>query len=64
LGYFIGKLGRKNVCAIKLGDVEIPSDIIGVIWTPFDPYGAWKKALANELKAAGHEVDWNKVMSP
>src|ERR1700730_4876136 len=24
LGYFIGKLGRKNVCAIKLSDLEIP----------------------------------------
>ena len=49
LGYFIGKLGRNNVCAVKLGDLEIPSDIIGVIWTPFDPHGAWKTALAKEL---------------
>jgi hypothetical protein len=40
LGYFIGKLGRQNVCAIKLGDLEIPSDIIGVVWTPFDAHGA------------------------
>jgi predicted nucleotide-binding protein len=26
LGYFIGRLGRKQVCALKRGDVEIPSD--------------------------------------
>ncbi len=64
LGYFIGKLGRKNVCAIKLGDVEIPSDIVGVVWTPFDVHGAWKTALAKELRDAGHEIDWNKVMGP
>ena len=64
LGYFIGKLGRKNVCAIKLGDLEIPSDIIGVVWTPFDPHGAWRTALAKELREAGHEIDWNKVMGP
>ena len=64
LGYFIGKLGRNNVCAVKLGDLEIPSDIIGVIWTPFDPHGAWKTALAKELREAGHEIDWNKVMGP
>jgi len=64
LGYFIGKLGRQNVCAIKLGDLEIPSDIIGVVWTPFDAHGAWKTALAKELKDAGHEIDWNKVMGP
>jgi hypothetical protein len=24
LGYFIGKLGRKNVFAIKLSDLEMP----------------------------------------
>ena len=64
LGYFIGKLGRKNVCAIKLGDLEIPSDFIGVVWTPFDLHSAWKTALAKELRDAGHEIDWNKVMGP
>ena len=64
LGYFIGKLGRKNVCAIKHGELEMPSDIIGVAWTPFDEHGAWKAALAKELKDAGHAVDWNKVMGP
>jgi predicted nucleotide-binding protein len=65
LGYFIGKLGRQNVCAIKLGDdLEMPSDIIGVVWTPFDAHGAWKSALARELEDAGHAIDWNKAMRP
>ena len=32
LGYFIGRLGRKNhVCVLKKGDVEVPSDILGVL---------------------------------
>jgi hypothetical protein len=31
LGYFIGRLGRKRVCALKRGDVEIPSDFGGVV---------------------------------
>ncbi len=64
LGFFIGKLSRKNVCAIKIGDLEIPSDFIGVVWTPFDPHGAWRTALAKELRDAGHDIDWNKVMCP
>jgi hypothetical protein len=64
LGYFIGKLGRQNVCAIKSGDVEIPSDIFGVVWTDFDNHGAWKAALARELEGAGHAIDWNKAMRP
>jgi len=62
LGYFIGKLGRDHVCAIKSGELEMPSDILGVVWTPFDISGAWRAALAKELQAAGHEIDWNKAM--
>lgn len=27
-----------------------------------DDGGAWKTALARELKAAGYAIDWNKVM--
>jgi predicted nucleotide-binding protein len=62
LGYFVGRLGRENVCALKRGDVEIPSDFGGVVYQSFDDAGAWKQALARELQAAGHEIDWNKVM--
>jgi predicted nucleotide-binding protein len=64
LGYFIGKLGRQNVCAIKLGDLEIPSDIMGVVWIPFDAHNAWKTALAKELGDAGHAIDSSKVIRP
>jgi predicted nucleotide-binding protein len=62
LGYFLGRLGRDRVCASKRGDVEIPSDIEGVVYVPFDASGAWKQALGKELQAAGFEIDWNKVM--
>jgi predicted nucleotide-binding protein len=31
LGYFVGRLGRDKVCALKRGEVEIPSDFNGVI---------------------------------
>lgn len=60
LGYFIGKLTRKRVCTLKSGEIEIPSDWRGIIDEPFD--GGWQKTLARELKAAGYEIDWNKVM--
>ena len=62
LGYFIAKLGRDRVCALKRGDVVIPSDFAGVVWTEWDEAGAWKSALARELQAAGHTVDWNTIM--
>jgi predicted nucleotide-binding protein len=63
LGYFIAKLGREHVCALRKGDVVIPSDFAGVVWTDMDIAGAWKSALGRELQAAGHQIDWNKVMA-
>lgn len=62
LGYFIAKLGRERVCALKRGNVVIPSDFAGVVWTEMDGAGGWKSALGKELQAAGHSIDWNKVM--
>lgn len=62
LGYFIAMLGRERVCTLAKGDLEIPTDFAGVVWEPLDDGGAWKTALARELKAAGYPVDWNKVM--
>jgi predicted nucleotide-binding protein len=64
LGYFIGHLGRDNVCALKRGDLDIPSDFAGVVWVAMDAGNGWKQALGQELEAAGHDVDWNKVMRP
>jgi predicted nucleotide-binding protein len=62
LGYFIGKLGRGRVCALKKAEIEVPSDYDGVVYTPMDDEGAWKARLAGELHAAGIAVDLNKVL--
>jgi len=62
LGYFICKLGRKNVCALHKGGVELPSDILGVVYANFDEDGAWKLLLARELVASGFTIDMNKVL--
>jgi predicted nucleotide-binding protein len=64
LGYFIGRLGRQNVCAFKRGDLEIPSDFGGVVYETYDEGGGWKQALGRELQAAGFAIDWNVVMGP
>lgn len=62
LGYFVGRLGRARVCALKRGDIEVPSDFGGVVYEPFDAGGAWKQALCRELQAAGFDIDWNVAM--
>jgi hypothetical protein len=64
LGYFIGKLTRKRVCTLKVGELEIPSDWRGVVDEPYDTAGGWKQTLARELAAADYEIDWNRAMRP
>jgi predicted nucleotide-binding protein len=61
LGFFLGKLGRKQVCAL-FKDVKIPSDYDGVLYVPMDRQGGWRLKLAKEMKAVGIEIDLNKVM--
>jgi len=62
LGYFLGRLGRGRVFALKQGDIEVPSDYDGVEYIELDDAGAWKQKLATELQAAGVDVDWNRIM--
>jgi predicted nucleotide-binding protein len=64
LGYFVGKAGRHRVCALTHGDIEIPSDIVGVVFEPFDTAGAWKMVIVRELLAAGYTVDANRLWRP
>jgi predicted nucleotide-binding protein len=63
LGYFIGRLGRDRVVALKRGSVEIPSDVLGVVYTEFDDGAGWKQGLAKELEAANYQIDWKRAMS-
>jgi predicted nucleotide-binding protein len=61
LGFFIGALGPEKVAALVKGEVEKPSDFHGVVYIPLDQ-GEWRISLAKELKAAGFEVDLNRVI--
>lgn len=60
-GYLVGKLGRKKVCALVKSDIEKPNDISGVVYISYDESGAWRIELAKELKAAGYNIDFNKL---
>lgn len=59
-GYLMAKIGRKNVCALVKGEIETPSDISGVVYTPLDTFGGWKNELMKELKACGYILDTNQ----
>lgn len=57
-GYFVGKLGRKNVILISDGNIELPSDLQGVVY--FNK-SDWKFQVLKELKAIGYYIDYNKL---
>jgi len=62
--WFAGKLGRSKVCALKKGDLEVPSDFASVVYTPVDERGAWKTDLLKELQAAGYsDLNWGLALS-
>lgn len=61
LGYFIGKLGRKNVVGLVKDNIEIPSDYTGIIYIGVDNNDGWKMMLSKEMKAAGLKIDLNKI---
>ena len=60
LGFFVGRLGRGQVCALTKGDPEIPSDYKGVVYIPMDEGDAWQALLRKELESAELDIDANK----
>mgnify|MGYP002532943969 FL=1 len=61
-GYFIGKLGRNKVTALVKGNIELPTDINGILYVAVDNNGAWKLILAKEIKNAGYNIDLNRLV--
>jgi predicted nucleotide-binding protein len=57
-GYFIGRLGRDRVCCLHKGDVELPSDMKGIVYIHFDKtLDECRNRIVEELKEAGYKVD-------
>lgn len=63
IGYFMGKLGKERVRILKKGDIDIPSDLQGVLYENHDKSGIWKMRICKELIAVGIYVDMEAVMS-
>lgn len=63
LGYFVGRLGRSRTLVLTKGTVELPSDVLGLVYEPMDRGEGWKIRLARELKASGFEIDLNRAIA-
>ena len=59
-GFFMGKLGRENVILIADSNIEVPSDLQGVVYTSKT---MWQTDVLRELKAIGYKVDFNKLFA-
>jgi len=57
-GYFMGKLGRDHVVLLADQNIEMPSDLSGVVYTDS---ANWEIDLLKELKGMGYTVDLNKL---
>lgn len=62
LGYFVGKFGRNSVRALVKGNVEIPSDYLGVLLIALDEHEDWQMKLIREMKSAGLDIDANRAL--
>ncbi len=63
-GMLVGLLGYDRVCAIVRGDIEIPSDLAGVLYKRIemdDSVDSIALELVKELRSAGYDVDANKL---
>lgn len=61
LGYFMGALGRDRVAILYQEGVELPSDLLGVLYIAVDEGDGWRLKLAKALRDAGVDVDLNEL---
>ena len=60
-GYFSGSIGRKRVCILYKGNLELPSDTQGVVYVRMDDNDEWKQSIVREMEAVGLLIDANKI---
>jgi len=63
IGYFMGKLGKERIRMVTKDNIEIPSDLSGILYEKHDENGAWKIKLLKEIQAVGIYVDLGNAIS-
>lgn len=61
LGYFMAKLGRDKVCGLYKGNVELPSDVLGVLYLKYEN-SIQERAfdISQELASNGYKITFGK----
>jgi predicted nucleotide-binding protein len=56
-GYFMGKLSRKKICCLYKGNIELPSDMLGICYVHFnESINEVKDVIIKELRDAGYQI--------
>jgi predicted nucleotide-binding protein len=58
-GYLMAKLTRARVIPLVSGNVELPSDISGIVYVDDSN---WQIEIAKEMKSAGFSINFNKIV--
>lgn len=58
-GYLMAKLSREQVVPLVSGKLDLPSDISGVVYVDDKN---WELDIAKEMKAAGYQIDFNRLL--
>jgi len=62
-GLAVGLLGRSRTCALVKGDMEIPSDLHGMVFEQFDNLEEESHRVTGPLKDAGYTFDEDALNS-
>lgn len=57
-GYLMASLGREYVVPLVKGELELPSDVHGMVYVNDKN---WEIRIAREMKSLGYEIDLNKL---
>jgi len=55
-GWFMGRFGRERTIVLKRDTLEMPSDLQGLVYIPYDFAGGWRAKVVEELRSAGYDV--------
>ena len=57
-GYYIGQLGRNHIIIVCDDDIEVPSDMSGILYVNASD---WQLRLLRELREMGYLIDMNRL---
>lgn len=57
-GYLMGKIGRDNVILLSNDEIDIPSDLSGIVYIN---KAEWEIRVLKELRDTGYSIDLNKL---